>query len=83
MDKQAKIELAEKYRDREAINHHKENALMLAENFGTRVQAQSMKEIIRKTRTRSMTDMEYHFVNYVIHPLFDNIRQEYLELREN
>lgn len=77
-----KIKIAEIYAKNEARNAHTENVLLLAENFGTSVQVKSVQTILKmKTRRGYINGDEHSFCSLISKLLFENIRQEYLEVR--
>ena len=75
--------LKKEYEDNEDINHHTENYLLLAVNFGTNTQVKKVKEIMKRNEKQGSTsqkDNDWMYKN--IMPYYDKIRNEEVELGE-
>ena len=75
--------IKKEYEDNEDINHHTENYLLLAVNFGTNTQVKKVKEIMKRNEKQGSTsqkDNDWMYKNLMKY--YDKIRNEEVELGE-
>lgn len=75
--------LIEKYIENEERNAHTENALLIAEYYGTPTQRKSIEAILRKKKYRGWVEArEASYCFMVTNPHFDkHLRETYVKLR--
>jgi len=78
-----KEKIIKQYLENEARNAHTENALLIAEHYGTATQRKSIELILRKKKYRGWVESrEASYCFMVTNPHFDkHLRETYVKLR--